>query len=240
MLRLSTHQVGKVFEVSAFLNGVFPHPIGIGVSEVAPFLSADLMPDELEALTPRAVERRRAEFAAGRRAAHLALAHIGCKGTSVPRGEDGRPLWPAGVAGAITHTAATAIAVVGRSNDYRGIGIDLEIIDDTLIGRAGALVCHPEELAWSDGDARRRVMLFSAKESVFKALYPLGGIRFGYLDAVLEWDAGLPGFRASLLAAVAPGFSAGSVLQVYAQPIADSVLTATWVGVASTRNEHEA
>jgi 4'-phosphopantetheinyl transferase EntD len=64
-----------------------------------------------------AVFRRRQEYAAGRYCARRALSGLGIEGFILLNGPDRAPIWPTGVAGAITHTGGPGgycAAVVGR------------------------------------------------------------------------------------------------------------------------------
>lgn len=133
----------------------------------------------LEGLSETAVPKRRAEFLAGRYAARQALATLGVAG-SPRRDERGCPLWPAGVAGSITHGAGRALSVVGHERDIRGVGIDAERLmsskaKDELLSR----ICDGDERATlaslPASEAARVTFAFSAKESLYKCLYPLVG-----------------------------------------------------------------
>ena len=64
----------------------------------------ELFPDEAAALSPQAIAKRRLHFRLGRAAARGAIEQLGVEPQPIPRAEDGRPLWPAGLVGAITHT----------------------------------------------------------------------------------------------------------------------------------------
>ncbi|HZU39943.1 MAG TPA: 4'-phosphopantetheinyl transferase superfamily protein [Solirubrobacteraceae bacterium] len=127
-------------------------------------------------LIDRWAPRRVAEFAAGRACARRALSAIGHGDWPLLRGEDREPLWPTGVVGSITHTDGYCAAVAARAQQIATVGIDAEAHDhlpDGILGR----ISLPDEAAWvaaraGDGTHWDRV-LFSAKETVFKAWFPL-------------------------------------------------------------------
>lgn len=158
--------------------------------------AAGLLPAERRLLGPRAVPKRVAEFAGGRAAAREALAHLGVTGAAaLAIGRAGRaPCWPAGVVGALTHAGAWAAAAVARSAGYAGIGLDLEqvrAVSEAVIGR----VALPAERQWLDGlppalRAEGFALLFSAKESVYKALNPATGVYLGYREGCIALEAG--------------------------------------------------
>src|SRR5437667_675103 len=152
-----------------------PRPVGLGVRRYSDAELPALYPLEEQYLGPNAAQQRRTSFALGRAAARDALLELGLEALGIGRGTGGEPLWPDGVVGAITHSGDLAIAVVGRSADFAGLGIDVEQQSPGLSARAARLVCTPTESGWVDEvpSSNRRTMLFSAKEAVFKALFPI-------------------------------------------------------------------
>jgi enterobactin synthetase component D len=141
----------------------------------------------------RAVAQRRAEFLAGRYAAGLALEALGCASAwSVGRGEDGAPHWPAGFIGSITHGAGVIAAATARSEALAGIGIDVErrIAMETE-HELSERITHTGEIervrrALPEAMAPAAfTLVFSAKESLFKCLYPLVGEFFDFHDATV-------------------------------------------------------
>jgi enterobactin synthetase component D len=173
----------------------------------------------------------------GRLAADDALAQLGAANRIVGRGERGQPLWPDGYVGTISHTAELAIAVAAQAHGLRGIGVDLERLTRGVSDRAARLVCLPSEEAWAqtqaprddapESSAARRVMLFSAKEAVFKALYPIDRVWLGYSDAELTWMPPIRAFRAVLRKAAAGDLPAGTELLVRTHLTLDLVISAT-------------
>jgi 4'-phosphopantetheinyl transferase EntD len=129
-----------------------------------------------------AVPSRRAEFVAGRLCARDALAGLGAPSTTVPRGSDGAPEWPAGFVGSISHTADFAFAAVARSAQVRALGLDVERIARFQTTKITRLVTTPAERALFDFSTDMLAIVFSAKEAVYKCLYPL-------LRRVLGFDA---------------------------------------------------
>jgi enterobactin synthetase component D / holo-[acyl-carrier protein] synthase len=185
-----------------------------------------LYPIEEEALGRRAVERRRAFFALGRAAARDALASLGVHHVAIPRGKSGEPLWPDGFVGSISHSPEAAIAVAARRVDYVGLGVDLEDRRRGPSARAARLVCRPSEMEWVDVEigTERLARLFSAKEAIFKALFPIEGVWLGFADAELSWHAESGGFfDARVLKSVGQGYPEGFRLRV------NSSIGPTWV-----------
>jgi 4'-phosphopantetheinyl transferase EntD len=179
-------------------------PAGAAVAEARDDDSpVDLFPQE-EAIVARAVEKRRREFASGRGCAHRALERLGIPAAPVAAGERGEPLWPAGVVGTIAHCRGYRGCAVARATHLLTIGIDAEPNEPLPQGLIGD-VARPEELgplgelARADPAVHWDRLLFSAKEAVYKAWYPLAQRWLGFEDAALSFDPIERRFSARLL-----------------------------------------
>lgn len=131
-----------------------------------------------------AVEKRRCEFSAGRAAARQAMADLSLRPCSIPQGGDRAPIWPAGVTGSISHSARDCLAVIWPV-ERRGIGIDLEPATP-LEPDLWPIILRPEEredLRQADDPALQAKRIFTIKEAVYKAQYPLSRQLFGF-DAI--------------------------------------------------------
>lgn len=168
------------------------------------------VPDEApfpgeEDLVEKAVESRRREFITARRCARSALAALGCPAPGPIRpGPRREPLWPAGVVGSITHCAGYRAAAVARRDGVASIGIDAEPHDRLPEGVHEAVTLELERarlrrLAKEDPGVHWDRLLFSAKESVYKAWYPLTGRWFDFQEAELSFDRHTARFRARIL-----------------------------------------
>ena len=92
--------------------------------------------------------------------------------------EDRAPIWPDGVVGSITHTGDFAAAAVAWAADIAALGIDSEQIIDPAAARDIADICMVDEATLFKAAHGRSfcefcTLVFSAKESVFKCLFPL-------------------------------------------------------------------
>lgn len=141
-----------------------------------------LLPEEAACLPARAMPARRRDFWLGRVAGRRALQALGHPATPLLIGAGRAPVWPPGVVGSISHAGGEAVAAAAWSREVAALGLDLEVIRPLDAGVAG-LIADPAEQAWIGGDPARLIRLFSAKESIFKALYPLHGAFFDF-DAV--------------------------------------------------------
>jgi len=162
-----------------------------------------LFPEE-EAVVARAVAKRRNEFATARHCARAALGRLGVPAAPILPGERGAPVWPAGIVGSMTHCAGYRAAAVARSVDVVSIGVDAEphdVLPDRIIDAvagAGELTML-ERLAEAAPDVCWDRLLFSAKESVYKAWYPLTGRWLDFKEADVTIDPGSAAFTARLL-----------------------------------------
>src|ERR1700730_11763137 len=125
-----------------------------------------------------ATQKRQREFLAGRWCAEEALQRLGAGSTHVAMAEDRAPIWPDGVVGSITHTGNFAAAAGAWAADIAGVGIDSEEIIDPAAARDIADICMVDEAMLFEPAHGRSfcefcTLVFSAKEAVFKCLFPL-------------------------------------------------------------------
>jgi 4'-phosphopantetheinyl transferase EntD len=163
----------------------------------------ELFPQE-EAALGNAVPKRRDEFVTARACARDAFAQLGLPAAPIVSGADGEPLWPAGVVGSITHCAGYRACVLARRTELLTVGVDAEpneplpggLLPDVALpqerGRLAGLAVALPEVNWDR-------LLFSAKESVYKAWFPLAGRWLGFEDATVSIDPARGTFHARLL-----------------------------------------
>ena len=136
-------------------------------------------------------QKRRAEFLAGRQCAHDALTQLTGNGAWLPSRQQLGPEWPPGTCGSLSHSSDLAVACVGKSSQWQSIGIDIERLQPAeRAQRLASQIMTNNELSWFNSlpeEIRATVfsILFSAKESLFKALHPLVGRRFYFHDVEL-------------------------------------------------------
>lgn len=140
----------------------------------------------------RAVPRRQLDYIAGRRAAARAVQQLRGQPGVIGRDADGAPVWPRGLVGAISHSGGCAVALAGSGAAHAGLGVDLEQVIPCP-SEIAPLVLDPAEArclaALPLTPAQALTVVFSAKESLFKALYPTVRRRFGF-DAARLLDIG--------------------------------------------------
>ncbi|MGW5126999.1 4'-phosphopantetheinyl transferase family protein [Streptomyces sp. NPDC004069] len=151
---------------------------------------APLHPEE-QALVTRAVAKRRREFAGVRACARVAMEKLGVPPQPVLPGERGAPIWPDGLTGSMTHCDGYRAAALVRTTDLASLGIDAEPHAPLPDGVQSTIALPAEErrlarlTALHPGVHWDR-LLFSAKESVYKAWFPLTGKWLDFEEADVE------------------------------------------------------
>jgi 4'-phosphopantetheinyl transferase EntD len=179
-------------------------PPDVAVNEVFEDLPDVVLFPAEEAVIANAVEKRRREFATARACARAALTTLGVPSAPIVPGLRGAPQWPAGVVGSITHCAGYRACAVAHERDVMTIGLDAEPherLPDGVLGaisspgeraRLAALTAAVPAVCWDR-------LLFSAKESVYKAWFPLTGRWLGFGEAAVDFDPVQRTFTARLL-----------------------------------------
>jgi 4'-phosphopantetheinyl transferase EntD len=185
-----THVISQILPASASVAEVF-----------GDMQTATLTPDEM-VLATAAVAKRRHEFTVGRTLARRALAQLGHEPTSILVGPNREPIWPQGIVGSITHCAGYYAAVVARGDRIAALGIDAEPNDQLPDGVLRIIARH-EERSWLDSQATGSVcwdrLLFSAKETIFKAWFPLTHCWLDFDAVRVVFDTQTKEFRAELV-----------------------------------------
>ncbi|MGO1473333.1 MAG: 4'-phosphopantetheinyl transferase family protein [Psychrobacter sp.] len=145
-----------------------------------------------EALT-KAAKKRQLEFFAGRLSAKLALEPFGLDDAQILKGANGEPLWPQGIGGSISHTgtkqSCTALSYINEVKlQPQGIGVDIETKRDNDYFKHDTLLSH----VFLNRQERARLLarekqyhyliVFSAKESIIKAIYDKYSILLSFLS----------------------------------------------------------
>lgn len=155
------------------------------------------------AVLERAVPKRRIEFATVRVCARAALAELGVPAAPILPGARGAPGWPAGIVGSMTHCAGYRGAAVASDRFAASIGIDAEPHGPLPDGVLEA-IARPEERSWlaelalSAPRVHWDRLLFSMKESVYKAWFPLTGKWLDFEGASITVEPSAGAFTAVL------------------------------------------
>ncbi len=162
------------------LAAILPKSVALALSW--PMDPRFLHPAERAAIAHAVVERQR-EFAGGRSAAAQAQRKLGLSPKPVLMGQDRAPLWPQGLVGSISHCNGLCLAAVARQEAIAALGIDLER-DQPLAADLLPVVLRPEEAGLPSA------LVFSAKEALFKALYPIVQSYFDFSAASVREGKG--------------------------------------------------
>ena len=174
------------------LDGLFPEDVIVELA--APWMWAAELPRAEEALIANAVGKRRREFAAGRTCARHVLERLGFDaGLTIAKDASGAPVWPGGVVGSISHTDDfCVVCITSHVGEFAGIGVDVEK-DTPLDPGLMDLICDEaeKEMCFSTRSMdpyRVAKVIFSAKESIYKCLYPVIRTTLEFHDVRVRLD----------------------------------------------------
>lgn len=174
------------------LEQLFPPPIAV-VERYDDDEPVELFPEE-EAQLGNAVPKRRFEFGTVRACAREAMRVLDVAPVAILPGPKREPLWPDGIVGSLTHCAGYRAAALARASDFETIGIDAEphlpapdgvlgaIAIPAELGRMAGLKAADPKICWDR-------LLFSAKETTYKAWFPVTRRWLGFEDADITLDA---------------------------------------------------
>lgn len=171
------------------LPNPFPDHISFCLLPIHSTSNQKLHPAEENYFSQLSSVSRKEHYRSGRICAREVLSKLGTLGQPVLRDPQTRePLWPEGISGAITHSGNWAAAAAGKTSDVLGIGIDLEDLERQVDSRISRHVCIPEEQKWlqecgEDFLEQNLKIIFSAKESIFKAFFPYTRTYLHFHDA---------------------------------------------------------
>lgn len=179
----------------------------------------------------RAVNKRKAEYLAGRYLASCALQQLGADTQEVTTGLHRSPVWPKGFVGTLSHSKNIALCAVAPSRHIQALGLDIEpVMDEDTQNMIRDQVCAPSErsllAAIDTNPAKALTYVFSAKESIFKALYPQVGDYFDFAAArLLTPNLAQNTLAFELTTTLTPTLPQHTPLQVRAEVYQDKILT---------------
>ncbi|WP_273050539.1 4'-phosphopantetheinyl transferase superfamily protein [Pseudoalteromonas sp.] len=177
----------------------------------------------------KAVIKRKAEYLAGRICATRALDKLGFKHQIIGTSKSRAPLWPVKAIGSISHTTDLAIAIVMHANQAKGIGIDIEKkMPDELEDNLNNQILREDEILVFQRLGKQLSsplsIIFSAKESIYKALYASVGEFFGFKCAkLLDFNQNMLTFQ--IMDTLSSAVPAGTKLNVYYQVTSEYIVT---------------
>lgn len=136
------------------------------------------------------------EFFAGRACAQEALCILdqNLNDFTIQRANRGEPVWPDKYIGSITHSKVLAACVCVHATRFKGIGLDIEpIITNSKVHtleKKVLLEIEKERIQKNEFKTLDEMdvltLIFSAKESLYKCMYPIVNTFFGFEDAYIE------------------------------------------------------
>lgn len=177
------------------------HVIVVEASQIS--LHDELYPEERPYIR-KAVAKRQLEYTTGRLCARQALKQLGIKRHPILVGSCREPLWPDGVTGSISHCDGYCGAVAARQDRFLGIGFDVEPAEPPLQPDIIDLVCREPEKRWLNNQPVSTIgfwakLLFSAKESTYKCLFPSLQLELDFLDIEISIDMESERFQCQLV-----------------------------------------
>ena len=180
---------------------------------------------------------RRAEYLAGRMAVKYAFLRLGLTPKTVSIGPHRNPVWPSAVVGSISHHQSRVFCMLVRDSPnrpttiYPGIDFESFIREDEILSLGSSIVSDAELQLIGSKFSRREQglsLVFSAKESLFKGLYPAVSTYFDFLDVtVLSINVDRGELQLALAYDLSPTFLKGCSFTVYWQINNGAVLS--WI-----------
>ena len=123
----------------------------------------------------KAVSKRRAEYLASRLLVRSVMAELGIADFILTNAADRSPCWPAGIKASLSHSAG--IVVVAATRQPCAVGVDVEqFMSETTAHETAELLMNEQEqhllLTLPVSFRAAATLLFSLKESVYKAIWP--------------------------------------------------------------------
>jgi 4'-phosphopantetheinyl transferase EntD len=150
--------------------------------------------EQEQVLVAHAVQSRRQEFSSARRLAKTLLLQLGMADLPLLAHQDRSPAWPTGILGSLSHSRKwCAAAICPTHQNLLGIGVDVED-RHTLRQELFPEILTPAELERmqlslpAEQQPAFVLSVFSIKEALYKAMWPLGNTGLGF--HALELDFG--------------------------------------------------
>lgn len=174
-------------------------PSDIAVADADPAADPPPLLRSEQSLVTGAAAARRREVAWGRACGRRALRLLDSPDVPILRGDQRQPLWPAGYVGSISHCRDYVVAAVGRLRSCLSVGVDVEPLDSRIGPGIVALIAADDEREWLAGEPPSTALIvFSAKESFYKAWFPLTGVWLDFRDVVVSFTRDTGSFAVSV------------------------------------------
>jgi len=167
------------------VSGLFDDPDVVVLAAPITEAAVSTLTHREAAAIPKARDKRRREYAAGRALVRDGLdRYFDLRGFDLINAEDRAPIWPTGIAGSLSHCDTRAwVALVDRSSGTVGIDGEHRTELKRDLWRLTMLDAEIEALDALDEEIRgqRALVMFSAKEALYKAQYPRSREYMGFM-----------------------------------------------------------
>jgi 4'-phosphopantetheinyl transferase EntD len=174
-------------QLEAILASLAPRQIRLGCLPISPGDEDLLLPGEAAGFRTSALKARR-QSGAARALARELLREFGIGDLALPRTESGATQWPAGIVGSLAHDDEVAVAGIARRHEIVALGVDVEPAIPLPRGISRIVATRRERGRYSSEMIESR-LLFSLKEAVYKAQYPLDAAVLDFADVEIDLDA---------------------------------------------------
>ena len=181
----------------------------------------------------RATGKRKADYLAGRGIAMAAMTALGVPTAPVTTAPSRAPVWPGSLSGSISHARGRCACLLSQDTRY-SFGVDTEAIakGTSLTAILSETLTAKDRVTITQGmhtPATNATLAFSAKEALFKALYPRVGHYFGFDVAELAAPPSDNLLSLLLTRDLAPGLTKGHSFTFHTSLSDTHVLT--WISV---------
>jgi len=195
----------------------------------------DTLGVQLPVTIKRAAQKRKADYLAGRSIALAAMKALGISPTAIASAPSRAPIWPDGLTGSISHARGRCACVLSYDTS-QSVGVDTEAIaSGSSLAAILSETLTPQDRDTISADVSSQptnaTLVFSAKEALFKALYPRVNCYFGFDAAELAAPPGQNMLHLRLTKDLATGMNKGDTFPVHFNVTATHVLT--WLSVPS-------
>lgn len=175
--------------------------------------------------------KRRSSYLAGRFVADIALRNMGIENFPILSGSSREPIWPAHICGSLSHSDKNAVCALHHARMNGGVGIDIEkIIPEETAEQIWSVIINGKEKEMLENIPTSfsflLTIVFSAKESLFKALYPIVKVFFGFEEAnIIDCNIKDQSFTLELTSSLSCNVPAKSRFKGHFVIYDDSILT---------------
>jgi enterobactin synthetase component D len=187
---------------------------------------------EFPASLDAAVDKRKSDFLAGRALVFCAFDQLKLPKKNISIGHKRAPIWPEGMSGSISHTRQHCACIV-TTRPNTAVGIDIEPLlkpNGLKSVRRIAMTPNDANIVASNlkfSTQQLYTLIFSAKETLYKALFPTVQAFFGFDAATLHCNPSETVIWLRLTRTLHPTLLEGQVFELQHRLLEDKIMT--WI-----------